>query len=98
MSVTFGLTDVLMQPADAAVFHAYRASGTPSVVIVNPDGRIGTRIRSSQGIVEAAIRQALAAAPAAPPTPEDVAAKGSDLHDALRLDVTRWSGHGAKSI
>jgi peroxiredoxin len=56
-----GLADVLMQH-DAEVFRAYRATASPAVVIVSVDGRIGTRIRSSQGIVEAVIRHALQSA------------------------------------
>ena len=36
----YGLKNVLMQGKDAEVFHAYRASATPSVVIVGADGKI----------------------------------------------------------
>lgn len=85
----FGLTNLLSDPK-ATVFREYRGQGTPSLVIVNPDGRIGIRIRSSHGAVEAAIRRALQEAPAA--APDDKA-----IDAALPLiDVKRWSGRDAQ--
>ena len=94
MSATFDMTDVLVQDGDS-VFNLYRASGTPSVVMVSPDGRIASRIRTSQGVVEAAIRQALESAPAiADPAPP--AAIGRGAAEAVTLEVTRWSGGGAQ--
>lgn len=89
MAEEFGLQDVLIQH-EAEVFERYRAAASPSVQIISIDGRIESRIRSSQGVVEGVIRHALATAPepvrrVADP---DVAAGGA-------LEVSVWSGRGA---
>lgn len=82
MSSKFGLANMLADPK-ATVFHAYRGQGTPSMVIVNPDGRIGIRIRSSHGAVEAAIRRALQDPPAAAAPP---------IEHSHTIRVKPWSG------
>lgn len=58
LSTKFDLANTLSDPK-ADVFRAYRGQGTPSMVIVTPEGKVGIRIRSSHGAVEAAIRRAL---------------------------------------
>ena len=79
MATTFGLSNLLSDP-EGTVFRAYRGAATPSMLIINADGKIGTRIRSSQGVVEAALRTALKHAPA------EGATATSPIH------VERWSG------
>lgn len=63
MSAKYGLTNLLSDPK-AGVFREYRGQGTPSMVTITPDGKVGIRIRSSHGAVEAALRRALHDAPA----------------------------------
>lgn len=58
LSERYGLANVLVQK-DGEVFRAYRGNASPSVVIVTPDGRIGSRMRSTQVVVEGLIRRAL---------------------------------------
>jgi hypothetical protein len=96
MSEEFGLINVMYQDENAEVFHAYRATGTPSVVIVTPDGRIASRIRSSQGVVENAIRAALQTAVATPETANGAPVNGADGLDSAPLVVSRWSGRDAQ--
>lgn len=69
MSAKFGLTNLLSDPK-AGVFSDYRGQGTPSMVTITPEGKVGIRIRSSHGAVEAALRRALQDAPV-PDTYED---------------------------
>jgi len=83
MELRFGLSNLLADP-QATVFRDYRGTATPSMLIVNPDGTTGTRIRSSQGVVEAAIRTALNSTPASV-APEPAA-------DTPVIRVERWSG------
>jgi uncharacterized membrane protein YphA (DoxX/SURF4 family)/thiol-disulfide isomerase/thioredoxin len=75
----YGLEEVLMQ-RDAEVFQMYRAAATPSVVMVTADGRIGSRIRSSHAVVEAAIRHELrtGSSPSSETLPTE--ANGDGLH------------------
>jgi len=84
----FGLRDVLYQPGEPGVFRAYRGSATPSVVLITPEGRIASRIRSSQGVVESMIRTALHGA-----GEPDTAEHAGDLHDLdpRSLVVSQWS-------
>jgi uncharacterized membrane protein YphA (DoxX/SURF4 family) len=93
MSEEFGLSDVLYQGDQAEVFRDYRGSATPSVVIVTPDGRIATRIRSSQGVVENTIRRAVHAAPVSESANGD-SANGAGHLDHPGLVVSQWSGPG----
>lgn len=97
MSEEFGLHDVLFQE-DPTVFRAYRASGTPSVVIVSPDGNIGSRVRASHGVVEALIRRAARDAVPVPDGAVEVGAgDGRDATPPL-FEVQRWSGRGAQPV
>jgi uncharacterized membrane protein YphA (DoxX/SURF4 family)/peroxiredoxin len=79
----YGLRNVLMQSGDAEVFHAYRASATPSVVIVGPDGLIASPTRATHALVEALVRRAVHsdARPAGAPS---TAANGG------RAEVLQW--------
>jgi hypothetical protein len=52
----YGLTNILVQDDKAQVFHAYNAAGTPSVVIVGPDGRIASPLRSTHVLIETMVR------------------------------------------
>jgi peroxiredoxin len=94
MAKEFDLTNVLIQDDDAQVFHAYRAMGTPSVVIVSPDGVIATRLRASQGSVEATIRTALQTAVPTPESAIDHSTNGAGELDSPGLVVSQWSGPG----
>jgi peroxiredoxin/uncharacterized membrane protein YphA (DoxX/SURF4 family) len=85
-----GLTDVVIQN-EAEVFQAYRATASPSIVVVNPDGLIASRIRSSQGIVEAVVRHALRTTG---DSEADASAADSTPTEEL-LNVRRWSSRGA---
>ncbi len=58
LSERHGLGNVLVQDGNE-VSDAYRLAATPSVVIVRPDGRIGSSTHSSRAITEAVIRRAL---------------------------------------
>lgn len=82
MATKFHLTNLLSDP-DAAVFRAYRGTATPSMLIIDADGRTASRIRSSQGVVEAAIRSALERTP-----PVAVTAEA----DTSVIKVERWPG------
>jgi peroxiredoxin/uncharacterized membrane protein YphA (DoxX/SURF4 family) len=53
-----GLTNVLVED-DHEVFGAYRAVGTPSGVIITPDGRIASQTNATKTMVETLIRHAL---------------------------------------
>ena len=44
---------------EAEVFHAYRAAATPSVVIVGPDGRIASPMRTTHALIETVVRRAV---------------------------------------
>jgi hypothetical protein len=90
MAEEFGLVDVMYQGDQPLVFRAYRGSATPSVVIVGPDGRIATRIRSSQGVVENTIRTAVQNASA--PRAENGHSNGSSDLGSAHLVVSQWSG------
>lgn len=81
MERSFGLVNLLSDP-DAAVFRDYRGSATPSMLIIGADGRIASRIRSSQGVVEAAIRTALKRTPPEPHV----------TGDTSMIQVERWPG------
>lgn len=85
----FGLVNVLSD-LKATVFHDYRGQGTPSMVIIKPDGKVGIRIRSSHGAVEAAIRRALQEAPAADLDHEHAGAA------IAVIDIKRWPGRDAQ--
>lgn len=85
MAMTFGLSNLLSDP-EANVFRAYRGSATPSMLIINADGKIGTRIRSSQGVVEAAIRTALKGA-----LPASDAAEAASAGSPIQVE--HWSGN-----
>lgn len=91
LSAKFSLSNTLSDPK-ANVFRAYRGQGTPSMVIVTPDGKVGIRIRSSHGAVEAAIRRALEDNPASY-TNGDVTAAAAD---ASAITVSHWSPDGAR--
>jgi uncharacterized membrane protein YphA (DoxX/SURF4 family)/peroxiredoxin len=52
------LSNMLVQD-DAEVFQEYRGSATPSVVIVGPDGRIASPMRSTKALIETAVRRAV---------------------------------------
>ena len=93
MSEEFGLSDVMYQGGQTEVFRAYRGSATPSVVIVTPDGRIATRIRSSQGVVENTIRSAVQTAANSDSVSGGSANGAGDL-DSASLLVSQWSGPG----
>lgn len=58
-SEPYGLQNVLVD-SDREVIEAYRALTTPSAVIVNADGTVGSEMRSTTPIIEALIRHALA--------------------------------------
>lgn len=90
MAEEFGLSDVMYQGDQDEVFRAYRATATPSVVIVSPEGRISTRIRSSQGVVENTIRTAVQTIESADRTNGHSVNGGSEL-DSTRLVVSQWS-------
>jgi cytochrome oxidase Cu insertion factor (SCO1/SenC/PrrC family) len=87
----FGLANTLSDPK-ADVFRVYRGQGTPSMVIVTPEGRVGIRIRSSHGAVEAAIRRALETDPSAGANGTAAAAATG----GSTLTVSRWSPDGAR--
>jgi uncharacterized membrane protein YphA (DoxX/SURF4 family)/thiol-disulfide isomerase/thioredoxin len=53
-----GLTNVLLQ-ADSELMHAYRVRGTPSAVIVTPDGRIASAAVAGAPVIEPLIRLTL---------------------------------------
>jgi peroxiredoxin len=57
LAETNGLSNMLVQD-EVETFNAYRAAGTPSVVIVAPDGTIATPIRSTHALIENVIRRA----------------------------------------
>lgn len=84
------MTDVLIQK-EAEVFNAYRANASPSIVIVNRDGTIGSRIRSSQGIVEGVVRHALRTTPAA----AEAFDNGDGDLAGEKLDIRHWASRGA---
>ena len=71
----YGLADVLVQD-DGEVLETYRVPATPSVVIVAPDARIGSRTHSAQPLIEATIRDALHDDRAATPALRTVTANG----------------------
>jgi uncharacterized membrane protein YphA (DoxX/SURF4 family)/peroxiredoxin len=52
-----GLRNMLVQD-EAETFHAYRAVASPSLVIVGPDGRIATPMRSTHALIENVLRRA----------------------------------------
>jgi uncharacterized membrane protein YphA (DoxX/SURF4 family)/peroxiredoxin len=91
MADEFDLSDVMYQGDQNAVFRAYRATATPSVVIVSPEGRIATRIRSSQGVVENTIRSAIHTVASSAATNGHSASGGDEL-DSARLVVGQWAG------
>jgi hypothetical protein len=97
MSQEFGLSDVMYQGDRAEVFRAYRGSATPSVVIVTSDGRISTRIRSSQGVVENTIRSAIQTATTSDSVNGDSAHGTGDL-DSSHLIVSQWSGPDGQRV
>jgi len=82
----FGLAEVLSDP-EANAFRAYRGQGTPSVAMITAEGKVATRVRSSQGAVEAAIRRALEQAPA-----RLDADPGQPSRALPNIEVTRWPG------
>lgn len=83
MERVYGLGNLLADP-DVSVFRDYHGSATPSMLIIGADGKIATRIRSSQGVVEAAIRTALQG------TPHSV--RGDAGADPPVIQVERWPG------
>ena len=95
MAEEFGLSDVMYQGDQPEVFRAYRGSATPSVVLVAPDGRIATRIRSSQGVVENTIRSAIQTSVTSESANGDSGNGTSDL-DSSDLIVSQWSGPGGQ--
>ena len=91
LSTRFNLVNTLSDPK-ADVFRAYRGQGTPSMVIVTPDGKVGLRIRSSHGAVEAAIRRALE-------DNQPVSADGNGTAVATQastITVSHWSPDGIR--
>lgn len=72
-----GLARVLLDQ-DSEVFDAYRAIGTPSVVIIGADGRIASELRSTHAIMEAMIRRDLTSE--AIPRSPDGASSAETLH------------------
>jgi uncharacterized membrane protein YphA (DoxX/SURF4 family)/peroxiredoxin len=95
MAEEFGLSDVMYQGDQTEVFRAYRGSATPSVVVVAPEGRIATRIRSSQGVVENTIRRAVQSVATSDSANGDSANGATDL-DSSHLIVSEWSGPGGQ--
>lgn len=91
LSAKFNLSNTLSDPK-ANVFRAYRGQGTPSMVIVTPDGKIGIRIRSSHGAVEAAIRRALEENQPLHTNGEATPA----VVDASAITVSHWSPDGTR--
>lgn len=92
LSAKFNLSNTLSDPK-ADVFRAYRGQGTPSMVIVTPDGKVAIRIRSSHGAVEAAIRRALEEY-------QPVSANGDVVPragGASAMAVSHWSPDGTRS-
>jgi uncharacterized membrane protein YphA (DoxX/SURF4 family)/peroxiredoxin len=79
-----GLANVLADDK-SKVFQLYRGHATPSVVILTPDGRIGSPMRATQLIVEELIRQALRANEAAS-MPQPPAAPNGEA-----FTVRQWS-------
>jgi hypothetical protein len=69
------LNHVLLQDA-YEVMEAYRAPGTPSAVMVSPDGRIASSVAIGAAAVEPLIRVALRRQAAAPPPLSRSAASG----------------------
>ena len=57
-SEAYGLQNVVVD-SDREVFQAYRTTTTPSAVIVNADGNVGSAMHSTTPIVEALIRRAI---------------------------------------
>jgi peroxiredoxin len=93
LSERFDLANTLSDPK-ARVFRAYRGQGTPSMVIVTPEGKVGIRIRSSHGAVEAAIRRALE-------ENRPVYANDGDLSaatEASAITVSRWFPDGPRPV
>lgn len=58
MAETYQLQNVIFDQ-DSELFDLYRATTTPSAVIVRSDGRVGTALHSTMPIVEALIRRTL---------------------------------------
>jgi peroxiredoxin len=58
LAEVYGLANVLVQE-EAEAFHAYRAAATPSVVIVDTDGRIASPTRSTHVLVETLVRRSV---------------------------------------
>jgi peroxiredoxin len=88
----FNLSNTLSDPK-ADVFRAYRGQGTPSMVIVTPAGKVGIRIRSSHGAVEAAIRRALEEHP-----PVHTNGDGTSAAAAPAITISQWSPDGARPV
>lgn len=91
LSNKFNLSNTLSDPK-ADVFRAYRGQGTPSMVVIRPDGKVGIRIRSSHGAVEAAIRRALEEN-----RPVSANGNGSPVAtEVSAITVSHWSPDGAR--
>jgi uncharacterized membrane protein YphA (DoxX/SURF4 family) len=95
MAEEFGLSDVMYQGDQPEVFRAYRGSATPSVILVAPDGRIATRIRSSQGVVENTIRSVVQTVATSDSANGNSANGAGDL-DPSHLVVSQWPGSGGR--
>jgi hypothetical protein len=63
-SQTLGISDVLLQP-NYELLRIYRVRGTPSAVVISPDGRISSSLAQGQPAIEALVRVTLREAPAA---------------------------------
>lgn len=85
-----GLANVLADDK-SEVFESYRGSSTPSAVILTPEGRIASPMRSTQVIVEALIRRALSSSANVRPAPPSPAANGDPF------EVMQWSSTAGRN-
>jgi methylamine dehydrogenase accessory protein MauD len=85
-SEPYGLQNVLVD-CEREVIQAYRTSVTPSAVIVNADGTVGSALRSTTPIIEALIRRALAEQGDGPPRRGAVPASAAADGD---VEVVQW--------
>jgi hypothetical protein len=61
-SEQLGIVDILLQP-NYELVRAYRVRGTPSAVLISPDGRVASSLAQGADVIEALIRRSLRRAP-----------------------------------
>jgi peroxiredoxin len=89
-STEHGLTHVLLQQ-DWEVAETYKAAGTPSAVIVRPDGTIGSPLAAGPDAIRALVSQAVGA-----PSPSAPAAASAPAHTGDQGDCPNCgNGSGA---